>query len=86
MHYVRNVPCRKEWWEMAKTKSVSKPRKPKQIKEKQEEKSLKRIDIGKIIALKRAGWKDKGIADEMRMEQAVVASIIYQYIKYQMGG
>lgn len=40
---------------MAKTKSVSKSQKPKEVKEKPEEKAPKRIDIGKIMALKRQG-------------------------------
>lgn len=41
----------------------------------------KQIDIGKIMALKNAGWKNKDIADEMHMEPQAVASAIYQYKK-----
>lgn len=66
---------------MAKTKSVSKSKIPKQIKEKSEEKAPKRIDIGKIMALKRARWTDEDIAAEMRMEPAAVSKVIRQYIR-----
>jgi len=62
---------------MVKTKSVSKSRKP-------EQKALKCIDIGKIMALKKAGWTDKDIAVEMRMEPAVVAIVIRKYIKRRL--
>lgn len=66
---------------MAKAKSVSKSPKPKQTKEKAEEKAPKRIDIGKIMALKRARWTDEDIAAEMRMELAAVSKAIRQYIR-----
>ena len=66
---------------MAKTKSVSKSKKPKQIKEKPEEKAPKRIDIGKIMALKRVRWTDEDIAVEMRIEPAAVKKVIRQYIR-----
>ena len=39
----------------------------------------KRIDIGKIMALKNAGWKVKDIADEMRMESSAVSNAIWRY-------
>lgn len=39
----------------------------------------KRIDIGKIMALKNAGWKVKDIADEMRMEPSAVSNAIWRY-------
>lgn len=68
---------------MAKTKSVSKSKTPKRVKEKLEEKAPKRIDIGKIMALKRARWMDKDIAVEMRMELAVT-KIIRQYIRRRL--
>lgn len=42
---------------------------------------LRQIDIGKIMALKNAGWKNKDIADEMHMDPQAVASAIYQYRK-----
>lgn len=63
---------------MARGKSVSKSRKPKQIKERRDEKPTKRIDIGKIMALKRARWTDEDIAAEMRMEPTAVAKSICQ--------
>lgn len=66
---------------MAKTKSVSKSKKPEQIKEKPEEKAPKCIDIGKIMAMKRARWTDEDIAAEMRMELAAVSKAIRQYIR-----
>ena len=69
---------------MAKTKSVSKSKEPKQIKEKPEEKAPKRIDVGKIMALKRAGWTDEDIAAEMRMEPAAVSKVIRQYIRRRL--
>ncbi len=69
---------------MAKIKSVSKSKKPKQIKEKPEEKAPKRIDVGKIMALKRAGWTDEDIAAEMRMEPAAVSKVIRQYIRRRL--
>lgn len=69
---------------MPKIKSVSKSKKPKQIKEKPEEKAPKRIDVGKIMALKRAGWTDEDIAAEMRMEPAAVSKVIRQYIRRRL--
>ena len=69
---------------MAKTKSVSKSKEPKQIKEKPEEKAPKRIDIGKIMALKRARWTDEDIAAEMRIEPAAVSKVIRQYIRRRL--
>lgn len=69
---------------MAKTKSVSKSPKPKQIKEKPEEKAPKRIDVGKIMALKRARWTDEDIATEMRIEPAAVSKVIRQYIRRRL--
>lgn len=55
----------------------------------QEEPKGKRkpIDVGKIMALKNAGWKNKDIADEMHMEPQAVANVIYQQKrKSQPGG
>ena len=69
---------------MAKTKSVSKSKKQKQIKEKPEDKAPKRIDIGKIMALKRGRWTDEDIAVEMRMEPAEEKKIIRQYIRRRL--
>ena len=41
----------------------------------------KKIDIGKIMALKKAGWKIKDIADEMHMEPSAVSNAIWRYNK-----
>lgn len=49
--------------------------------EKSEQKGRKRIDIGKIVALKNAGWSNVKIADEMRMNPQAVANAIYQHKK-----
>lgn len=50
--------------------------------EQEESKGKRRqIDVGKIMALKNAGWKNKDIADEMHMEPQTVANVIYQQKK-----
>lgn len=36
------------------------------------------IDIGKIMALKKAGWSIKSIADEMGMKEAAVSNAIWR--------
>lgn len=41
----------------------------------------KKIDIGKIMALKNAGWKVKDIADEMHMDPRAVSNAIWRYNK-----
>jgi hypothetical protein len=41
----------------------------------------KRIDIGKIMALKNAGWRTKDIAEEMGMKPDAVSQAIYAYNK-----
>lgn len=46
-----------------------------------DQKGRKRIDIGKIMALKNAGWKIKDIADEMHMEPQAVSNAIWRYNK-----
>ena len=53
-------------------------------KKKPEEKVPKCIDIGKIMALKRARWTDEDIAAEMRMEPAAVSKVIRQYIRRRL--
>jgi len=65
-------------------KSVPKP--PETVSESEEQSGRKKIDIGKIMALKNAGWKNKDIADEMRMDPQAVANAIYQYKKRQETG
>lgn len=47
----------------------------------QKGKSRKQIDIGKIMALKNAGWKVKDIADEMHMEPSAVSNAIWRHNK-----
>ena len=61
--------------------SVSKGAESVSVCKEQEEPKGKRrpIDIGKIMALKNAGWKNKDIADEMHMDPQAVANAIYQY-------
>lgn len=45
------------------------------------ESEKKSIDIGKIMALKNAGWKNKDIAGEMHMDPQAVANAIYNHKK-----
>lgn len=47
----------------------------------QKGKFRKQIDIGKIMALKNAGWKVKDIADEMHMEPSAVSNAIWRHNK-----
>ena len=61
--------------------SVSEPEKTLSEPEKTERKGRKRIDIGKIMALKNAGWSNIKIADEMGMNPQSVANAIYQHKK-----
>lgn len=49
------------------------------------EKSKRPIDIGKIMALKNAGWKIKDIADEMHMEPQAVSNAIWRHKKSTEG-
>lgn len=51
--------------------------------EKSETKEKKKVDIGKIMALKNAGWTNKSIAEEMGMTQNAVAVQICTYRKRQ---
>lgn len=57
---------------------------PREAKEKP--KKRKRIDYGKIMALRNAGWSNEKIADEMRMTKASVATAISTYKKKHAGG
>lgn len=47
----------------------------------EESKKRKRIDIGKAVALKRAGWSNKDIASEMGLKTQTVANAISLYKK-----
>lgn len=63
-------------------KSTQKAASKKELKsEKPEPKKRKHIDIGKIMALKKAGWSIAKIADEMGMKPQSVSSAIYLYKK-----
>lgn len=42
-------------------------------------KKRKRLDMSKIMALKRAGWSNKAIAEEMSMTSNAVAVAISTY-------
>lgn len=55
--------------------SESKPEKKPEAK--------KKVDIGKIMALKNAGWTNKSIAEEMGMTQNAVAVQVCTYRKKQ---
>lgn len=55
---------------------------PETVQDQNESKPQKRIDTGKIMALKKAGWRNKDIADEMHMTPNAVASAIYLYKKH----
>ena len=46
-----------------------------------EKKKRKRLDMGKIMALKKAGWSNKAIAEEMGMTSGAVAVAISTYKK-----
>lgn len=62
-------------------KAVSGPNETASKHEETERKRRKRIDIGKIMALKNAGWSNVKIADEMGMNPQAVANAIYQHKK-----
>lgn len=57
---------------------------PKQ--ERKDTGTKKKLDIGKILALKKAGWKYKDIAGEMGTSEQCIASTIYAYNKRQKEG
>ena len=63
-----------------KTKEES----PKQGKKETGKKN--KLDIGKIFALKKAGWSYEKIADEMGTTKASIASTIYAYKKKMQKG
>jgi len=51
----------------------------------QPKKRRKPIDIGKVMALRNAGWSTGKIADEMGMQPQSVSNAIYQYKKKNSG-
>ena len=44
---------------------------------KKKQPARRKVDVGKIMALKKAGWKTKDIADEMGMEPKAVSNVIW---------
>lgn len=62
-------------------KSVSESHEIVSEPEETKKKGRKRIDIGKIMAIKNAGWSNVKIADEMGMNPQAVANAIYQHKK-----
>ena len=69
--YVRTLPL----------KPSQNDEKRDQNKEKCDQNGKKKYDVGKIMALKKAGWKVKDIADEMKMTPQQVSNQIYLYNK-----
>ena len=61
-------------------KTVTEPDPPEKKKA-----GRKRVDYGKIMALRAAGWDNAKIADEMGMSKAAVATAISVYRKRQGG-
>lgn len=43
-----------------------------------QKKQRRRVDTGKVVALRKAGWKVKDIAEEMHLESRQVSNILYQ--------
>lgn len=56
-----------------------------ELQEPKEKKARKKIDYGKIMALRNAGWSNEKIADEMHMTKASVATAISTYKKKYSG-
>lgn len=61
-------------------------RENQKLQEPKEKIVRKRIDYGKIMALRNAGWSNEKIADEMHMTKASVATAISTYKKKCSGG
>lgn len=86
-HYCED--CMDEIWNFMQNKpavsSVLVDEEPKELKEpkekeqKEEPKQRYKIDYGKIMALKNAGWPVSKIAEEMGMAAQAVSTAIYQY-------
>lgn len=60
--------------EAAETTPPDSPAEPKK-------KARRKVDIGKIMALKNAGWDNGKIAEEMHLTKASVATMISKYRK-----
>lgn len=61
-------------------------RESQELQKPKEKKIRKKIDYGKIMALRNAGWSNEEIADEMHMTKASVATAISTYKKKCFGG
>ena len=69
--------------------SLSEPAKadaPKPAKPTKKPPAKRRVDYGKIMALKNAGWSNAKIADEMGMTQGAVATALSAYRKKMRDG
>ena len=55
---------------------------PENRQDPEQGKPQKKVDIGKIMALEKAGWRNKEIADEMNMTPNAVATHICLYKKH----
>ena len=76
-HYCRK--CAEEITEFVKnppTAAEPEPKKGKTMKEESKKPERRKIDYGKIMALKNAGWDNGKIAEEMHMTKAAVATAI----------
>lgn len=62
------------FWQEAGGEKAEEPAKAEPLK-----KPRRKIDIGKIMALREAGWTYLKIADEMGMTSAAVAQAVYMY-------
>lgn len=81
--YVRTLPLKTSQNEEKRSgPAESGVKQPETVQDQKESKPQKRIDTGKIMALKKAGWRNKDIADEMHMTPNAVASAIYLYKKH----
>lgn len=60
--------------------------KHKKIEEEAKAKGPKKIDWDKACALKKAGWSNKQIADELHANEGTINATIYKYLaKYNAG-
>ena len=65
---------------------IQRLREKQEPQEPKKKKTRKKIDYGKIMALRKAGWSNEKIADEMHMTKASVATAISTYKKKCSGG
>lgn len=83
--YVRTLPLKPSQNDEKRSEPAESEAKPQEtVSEEAEDESTtgkKKYDVGKIMALKKAGWKVKDIADEMKMTPQQVSNQIYLYNK-----